>query len=252
HGLVAVLVLGALVLALDDDAGGDVGDADGRVRGVDVLAALAAGAVGVGADLVGLDVDLDGVVDFRRDEDGRERGVAALGLVEGGDADEAVDAGFSAEEAEGVLAGDGEGGGLDAGFFAGLVVVDFGFESLLLGPAEIHAHEHLGPVLGLGAAGAGVDGDDGVEGVGFAGEHGAGFHLVGERGKGLDFAVEIGLDGFAFAGQLEVGFDVAGAAGEFGIIGKLGFDALAVAHEGLRGGGVRPEGGVGELLLDGG
>jgi hypothetical protein len=120
-------VLRALVLALDDDVRRKVGDADGGVRGVDVLAALAARAVGVNAEVFGLDVDLDGVVDFRRDEDGGEGGVASLGRVKRGDADEAVDAGFTGEQAEGVVAGDGEGGGFDAGLFAVLIVVDFGF-----------------------------------------------------------------------------------------------------------------------------
>ncbi len=72
--------------------------------------ALAAGAVGVDAEVFGLDVDDDGVVDFWRDEDGGEAGMAALGGVEGGDADEAMDAGFAAEETEGEIARDGEGG----------------------------------------------------------------------------------------------------------------------------------------------
>jgi hypothetical protein len=61
-------VLGTLVLALDDDAGRDVGDADGRVRGVDMLAALAARAVGVDLDIVWVDADLDVLVDFGADE----------------------------------------------------------------------------------------------------------------------------------------------------------------------------------------
>jgi hypothetical protein len=43
------LQLRALVLALDDDAGGKVGDADGGVGLVDVLAAGTGGAVGVDA-----------------------------------------------------------------------------------------------------------------------------------------------------------------------------------------------------------
>ena len=42
--------------------------------------------------------------------------------------------------------------------------------AVLLGPAHIHAHQHLGPVLRLGAAGAGVDLDVGVVGVGLAGQ----------------------------------------------------------------------------------
>ena len=37
-----------------------------------------------------------------------------------------------------------------------------------LGPARVHARQHLGPVLGFGAAGAGVDLDIGVVRVGLA------------------------------------------------------------------------------------
>ena len=47
HGDFAVLVLAALVLAGHHDAGGDMGDADGRLGLVDVLAARTAGAIGV-------------------------------------------------------------------------------------------------------------------------------------------------------------------------------------------------------------
>ncbi len=42
--------------------------------------------------------------------------------------------------------------------------------AVLLGPAHIHAHQHLGPVLRLGAAGAGVDLDIAVVAVGLAGQ----------------------------------------------------------------------------------
>ena len=75
--------------------------------------------------------------------------------------------------------------------------------------------QHLGPVLAFGAAGAGVHGDDGVERVGLAGEHGAGFQFFGKGCESLDVALEIGEDVFAFAGQFEVGVDVAGAADQF-------------------------------------
>jgi hypothetical protein len=53
----------------------------------------------------------------------------------------------------------------------------------LLGPAEIHAQEHFRPVLGFGAAGAGLDGEDGVEAIAFAGEESFCFE-VGEEGVG--------------------------------------------------------------------
>ena len=74
-------MLRAFVLALHYDARRDVRDADGRVRRVDVLAALAAGAVGVDTEVIGLDVDDDGVVDLGLDKDAGEAGVAAFGGV---------------------------------------------------------------------------------------------------------------------------------------------------------------------------
>jgi len=40
-----------------------------------------------------------------------------------------------------------------------------------LRPAQVHAQEHLGPIAGVGAPGAGVDGNDGVGGVVLAAEH---------------------------------------------------------------------------------
>ena len=38
-------------------------------------------------------------------------------------------------------------------------------EPVPLRPAHVHPHEHLGPVLGLGAAGAGMDREEGVAAV---------------------------------------------------------------------------------------
>ena len=54
-----VLGLAALVLALGDDPGRQVGQADGRIGLVDVLAAGALGAEGVDPDLVPVELDLD-------------------------------------------------------------------------------------------------------------------------------------------------------------------------------------------------
>ena len=51
-----------------------MGDAHGGVRPVDVLAAVAGSAVGVNADFLGLDVDLD-ILDFWQHGHGRRAGV---------------------------------------------------------------------------------------------------------------------------------------------------------------------------------
>ncbi len=45
-------------------------------------------------------------------------------------------------------------------------------EAAAFGPARVHAQQHRGPVLALGAACAGVDFEIGVVGVGLAREHG--------------------------------------------------------------------------------
>ena len=82
--------------------------------------------------------------------------------VEGGDAHEAVDPGFRLEVPVGVFARDLDGYALDAGFLARLQVQ--GIEGVVPGfhPAQVHAHEHFRPVLGLGTARSGVNRNDGV------------------------------------------------------------------------------------------
>ena len=71
HRRVAVAELRALVLALDDDARGQVRDADGRVGGVDPLAPGAGGPEDVHPDLVLPHAHLH-VVHLRDDRDRRE------------------------------------------------------------------------------------------------------------------------------------------------------------------------------------
>ena len=57
-------------------------------------------------------------------------------------------------------------------------VEHLGAEAAALGPAQVHAQQHLRPVLRLGAAGARVDGEDGVAVVVLAAEHQLELELV--------------------------------------------------------------------------
>ena len=105
HRQLLVLVLGALVLALDHDARRQVGQADRGVGLVDVLAAGALGAVGVDAQVVVGDLaDLDVVVDLRQHLDQRERRVAPLLGVERADAHQPMDAPLGTQVAVGAAA----------------------------------------------------------------------------------------------------------------------------------------------------
>ena len=178
HGHFAVFALAALRLAADDDVGRQVRDADGGFHFVDVLAAFAAGAESVDSQIFGTDVDFDFVVDFGDHKDRREGRVPASGLIERRDANESMHAGFAREQPVRVFAGELDRCGLDAGFFAGSFVEKSGVNAFTFRPAEIHAQKHGSPILRLGAAGAGLDGHDGVEVIGFAGEKCPGFEFA--------------------------------------------------------------------------
>ncbi len=164
-------MLGFFLLALHHDAGGQMGDAHGTAGFVDMLAAGAAGPEDVDPQVLFVDLDHDFVVEFGIDEHRGKRGVALAAGVERRDAHQSVNAGLRLEIAVGVVARHGEGSALDAGLVSRLEIDHFGLEPLPLHPAQVHAKQHLGPVLGFGAAGAGVDGDDGVVGIVAATEH---------------------------------------------------------------------------------
>jgi hypothetical protein len=82
----------------------------------------------------------------------------------------AVDAALGFGVAVGVFAFDQDGGFADAGGVAGLHVHELDGVIAPLGPAGIHAKHDVSPVVGLGAAGAGLDGEDGVVAVELTGE----------------------------------------------------------------------------------
>ena len=67
---------------------------------------------------------------------------------------------------------DDEGRGLNTRLLRVGDVVDIHLVAVLLGPAGVHAQQHLRPVRGIHATGAGADVDQRLALVVFAGEHG--------------------------------------------------------------------------------
>ena len=96
-----------------------------------------------------------------------------------------------------------------------------------------------------------MHGQNGVERIGLAGEHGARLHRFDEGAERLNVAGQIGLHVLAFVGEFEVGFDIAAAAGEFAVVGKHRLEPFSLAHERLRLRRIRPEIRVGELYFEG-
>src|SRR5437660_1324076 len=71
------------------------------------------------------------------------------------------------------------------------LVEELAAEALALRPAHVHAHQHLGPVLRIGAAGAGVDAHQG--------------RVVGVRAREQEIdllSAQVGLQGFQLSRQL--------------------------------------------------
>ena len=135
------------------------------VRLVDVLAAGTARPVGVDPEVALVDLDVLVLGQERRDDDLGEGGVAPVGRVERRLADEPVDAALGLVGAVSVLALDRHRGRLEPRLLARARLDELRLVAAVGRPAQVHPEHHLGPVLRVGAAGAGVDRDDGVASV---------------------------------------------------------------------------------------
>src|SRR5450759_2057096 len=195
----AVLRRRALVLAGHDDPRGDVRQADGRVRLLDVLPAGPRRAVVLHPDLVPVELHLGDILHLGHHLDERERGLAAfLGIVRA-DPDQPVHASLGAQPAVGPPTVDVEGHALEAGLLALGLVQDLGREAVAFGPAQEHPEEHLRPVGGLGPAGTRADRHERAALVVLPGEEeGGAFALEGDAqrvGIAFDLGEHLGVVG---------------------------------------------------------
>src|SRR5579884_3534125 len=158
-----------------------------------------------------------------------------------------MDARFAGEQAIGVLSVELNRGVLDAGFLSRRFVEDGGANAVALRPAQVHAQQNGGPVLGFRAAGAGLDGHDGAEVIVFAGKQRARFEFPDVMFSASEFAVELlpaivapprlGL----FLRQRDIGLNVACQRTQLFVRGNLVLGAFPLAQHSLRGFLVIPE-----------
>ena len=157
-----------------------------------------------------------------------------------------MDAAFGLQPAIGVAADDLDRRRFQPRFLAGAFLQPFDLVPVRLGPARIHAQQHLGPVLGLGAAGPGVDFQVTVVGVGLARQQGLQFRPGGPR-------LELLQGALGLAGDIGVVLGL-GHFQEFQVIGELAFEGIdlvqarfqvrALAHHRLGVFGIVPQVGV--------
>ena len=149
-----------------------------------------------------------------------------------------------------VFAVDFERHGFDARALALQPVRHHRLEALALRPAQVHAQQHLGPILAFGAARAGMNGDNGVARVVFAREQHGRLDALQKLGVGLRVALDIAADVFPFARQLEQRVQIVGERPYALVVGDGFFQPLTAAHHLLAVFGLRPEVRRGSLLFD--
>jgi len=87
-------------------------------------------------------------------------------------------ANLGTQPTESVFTANVNGRTLDAGDFALGQFNDFGIEAMLIGPAQVHAQQNIGPVLRFGPTGTGLNIQVAVVGVHLTTEHAAEFELL--------------------------------------------------------------------------
>src|SRR5581483_3266451 len=175
-----------------------------------------------------------------------ERGVAARIGVERRDAHQAVHAVLALEPAIGVVAVHDDGRRLDAGALAFGLFQPLDLVAVRLGPAHVHAHQHAGPILALGAAGAGVHFEIAVVGVGLARQQRLELAARKLGAQALERGFRLGdglvvLFGFAELDQSELVVELLLDTADRG---QAVLERVALAHHALGAGLVAPQIGV--------
>ena len=134
------------------------------------------------------------------------------------------------------MAGDFKGRRFDAGLFASAFLDPLHLIAVGLAPAHIHAAHHLGPILGLGTAGAGMDFQEAVIAVGFPRQQAFDLLFLANLGQRGDVRLGLADDvavifHFAEFDQLQTIRQLAFQIVDFG---DAFFDLGALSQQGLR------------------
>ena len=161
-------------------------------------------------------------------------------------------AALGAQPTVGVLPLEAYGGALDAGHLPFGHLDQLGCEPPPLAPAQVHAEQHLRPILGLGAAGTSLDVEKGAGGIHLAGEHPAELQRaepLPERGYvGIDLGDGLGVGFLLGQGEQRPGVIEAGVEAIETLDDPS--EARALAAQRLRPGRLAPYVGQLELAVD--
>ncbi len=138
--------------------------------------------------------------------------MAAVAGIERRLAHQAVHAGLGPQPAVRVVALEFHGGALHARHLAGIRVDHLAREATRGAPAQVHAQEHLRPVLRLGTAGAGLDVEEGAVRV----------HLATKHALELE-AAHVAFEPLGILADVACGGLIALPLGELEELGRVGY-----------------------------
>ena len=147
---------------------------------------------------------------------------------------------------------DREGGGLEAGLLGVRRLEDLDGVLVLLGPADVHPHQHLGEVGGVDAPGAGADGDERLADVVLTRQQRPDLDRLDGLLDPDQLALGVG-DGLGVAlllAELDHDLEVVDAAVELGEPVELALEHREAAGDAGGVGLVVPEVGDGDLLTE--
>lgn len=247
----SVLVLASLLLALYGNAGWEVRQANRAVGFIDVLAPCSAGPVGVGPDVCFVDFNFLRVLDFWRDIDRGETSLSFAFRVEGADPDEPVHSRLAFEVAVSHRPANGESGRINSGLKIVLAIEKFCGIVVGLCPVEIHSEHHLGPVVGIGAAIAGVDRHDRTCPIMRTIQKGFQFQHIESLLEPLDLSSDLARGGLVFFSQFHQRSQVIMSGDEFLQRADERLERLQLAYCLLGDFGAIPKAGLAHFLFDG-
>ena len=175
--------------------------------------------------------------------------MSPLRLVERRNSHQPVHPNLAGQIAKRILANHRKCRRLDSGFFSGLVVVHLRLKSLPLGPPQIHAKQHLSPILRFGAPCSGMNRHDRIKAVVRAGKQRLGFNPIHQFAQRFQVALQIGPDVLTFTCQIKIGGNVVGPPRQVAFQRQHALQALPFAHDLLRFFRIRPQIGIRRLLF---
>src|SRR5262249_7714468 len=124
-----------------------VGQTDGRVRHIYVLATSPARAIGINTQACWINVHFDRLIHFWSDQHCCKRRMPSFCRIERGNTYQTMHTMLGLEIAICIASCDLEGGAFDTRFFARLEIEHFVPTPVRLGPPDVHTQQHVRPVL---------------------------------------------------------------------------------------------------------